>query len=94
MTGEAEVVVAREGDELASVDDNARPLRRRDRAPGPLAPIGLPRREVGQQARDQGASAHRARQAAGASMTARPSRANSARSAATSGLPVVSSLSP
>ena len=53
VVGESEVVVAREGDELAAVDDDARALRRGERAPDPLQSRGLPRREVALEIGDQ-----------------------------------------
>ncbi len=46
VIGKAEIVVAREGDELASVDDDASALRRGKRAPDPLQARGLPCREA------------------------------------------------
>ena len=85
MIGETEIIVAREGDELAAIDDDARSLRRGERAPVPPQSRGFLRRESALEFGDQSL-----RHVAGVS----PSFANSARSASTSGLPVVSSLSP
>ena len=84
MIREAEVIVAREGDELPAVDDDARARRRLERAPAPLQSGGRERREV---AFERGDSR---RHDAGVS----PSLASSERSASTSGLSVVRSLSP
>ena len=78
-----EVVVAGEGQQRAAVDVDARPLRRVERAARARETLARttikPRRETLEAARHAGAS---------------PSLANSARSASTSGLPVVRSLSP
>ncbi len=58
VLGETEVVVAREGNELAAVDDDARALRRGERAPDPLQSRGLPRREAALEIGDQSAGRH------------------------------------
>ena len=54
VIGEAEIIVARERQELAAVDDDVRALRRRERAPGSLPSVGVLRREVAEEPRDQG----------------------------------------
>ena len=53
VTCETEIIVARERDELATVNDYARPLWRPERAPGPLPSVGFPRRETGEETGDQ-----------------------------------------
>ena len=90
VAGEAEIIVAREREHATPVDDDARPLRGFERAPDAIQARFAPCRELALESLDQ-----RGRHGAYASQALdRPSFANSAWSAATSGLPVVSSRSP
>ena len=85
MAREPEIVVAREGDELAAVDPDARALRRFQRAPGASQSGGVQRLEGALEAGEKPQ-----RHVAGVI----PNLSSSARSASTPGLAVVSSLSP
>src|SRR5690348_11356835 len=93
--GEAEVVVAGEREQLASVEANARTVRAVDDAPLAHQAVGAAPAErcveFGEH-RLCDRDARGARYAAGIATS--PSLSKSARSASTSGLPVVSSRSP
>jgi len=89
---ESQIVVAPEVQDLAPFDGDVRALRRVDRTPASRKPGRVTRGE-----RDR-EFVHRARGQvvvrSPASSAVRPRRRKSARSASTSGLPVVKSLSP
>ncbi len=82
--GEAEVVVAAEGNDALAVDRDVRALRAVEQQAPPLEMIGLQRRQPLLQA-GQRSETHNA---------VRPSESNRCWSRSHSGLPVVSSLSP